>query len=51
MWAASGDQKRIVTPKQALEDGSDYLVIGRAITGQEDMVEAAKKIVEELSFS
>jgi orotidine-5'-phosphate decarboxylase len=51
LWAASGDQKRIVTPKQALEDGSDYLVIGRAITGQEDKVEAAKKIVEELSLS
>ena len=49
LWAASGDQKRIVTPKQALEDGSDYLVIGRAITGQKDRVEAAKKIVEEIS--
>jgi orotidine-5'-phosphate decarboxylase len=26
------DQKRICTPKQALDDGSDYLVIGRSIT-------------------
>ncbi|MBP9646975.1 MAG: orotidine 5'-phosphate decarboxylase, partial [Psychrobacter sp.] len=26
------DQKRICTPKQALADGSDYLVIGRSIT-------------------
>ena len=26
------DQKRIVTPKQAYKDGSDWLVIGRPIT-------------------
>jgi orotidine-5'-phosphate decarboxylase len=51
LWASSGDQKRIVTPKQALEDGSDYLVIGRAITDQEDRVKAVKKIINELSFS
>lgn len=49
LWAASGDQKRIVTPKDALNGGSDYLVIGRAITGQPDMIEAAKKILEEIS--
>lgn len=28
----AGDQKRIMTPKQAIESGSDYLVIGRPIT-------------------
>lgn len=30
------DQKRICTPKQALNDGSDYLVIGRSITEAKD---------------
>ncbi|MBW2992493.1 orotidine-5'-phosphate decarboxylase [Candidatus Woesearchaeota archaeon] len=48
LWAAKGDQKRVVTPKDALADGSDYLVIGRAITGQPDRIEAAKKILEEI---
>ena len=48
LWAASGDQKRVVTPKDALADGSDYLVIGRAITGQPDKIEAAKKILDEI---
>jgi orotidine-5'-phosphate decarboxylase len=31
-WAASGDQSRIVTPRQAIENGADYLVIGRPVT-------------------
>ena len=48
VWAASGDQKRVVTPSNALADGSDYLVIGRAITGQPDRIEAAKKINNEI---
>ena len=33
---SADDQKRICTPKQALNDGSDYLVIGRSITQAED---------------
>ncbi len=32
----SGDQRRIKTPKQAIDSGSDYLVIGRPITQAED---------------
>lgn len=31
-WATMGDQKRVMTPKQALAEGADYLVIGRPIT-------------------
>ena len=31
--AASGDQKRIMTPAAAIAAGSDYLVVGRPITG------------------
>ncbi|NIZ00929.1 orotidine-5'-phosphate decarboxylase [Thalassospira lucentensis] len=48
-WAASDDQKRIVTPKDAVAMGSDVLVIGRPITKAEDPVDAAKRIVAELS--
>ncbi len=31
-WACSDDQKRIMTPREAIEKGADYLVIGRPIT-------------------
>jgi orotidine-5'-phosphate decarboxylase len=48
LWAAEGDQKRVVTPKDAVANGSDYLVIGRPITGQPDRIDAANKILEEL---
>ncbi len=46
--AAAGDQKRVMTPAQAMDAGADYLVIGRPITGAEDPVDAAKKIADEL---
>ena len=48
-WAITGDQKRIMTPRQAVEAGADFLVIGRPITGADDPVEAAKRIGEELA--
>ncbi|MEE8351814.1 MAG: orotidine-5'-phosphate decarboxylase, partial [Rhodospirillales bacterium] len=47
-WAAKDDQKRITTPSQAVKLGADYLVIGRPITGADDPVIAAKRIVDEL---
>lgn len=34
--AALGDQKRVMTPRDAIRSGSDYLVIGRPITGADD---------------
>ncbi|MBB1299752.1 orotidine-5'-phosphate decarboxylase [Pseudoalteromonas sp. SR44-8] len=40
----AGDQKRIMTPKQAIEDGSDYLVVGRPITQAADPVAVLKEI-------
>ncbi|MBB1271646.1 orotidine-5'-phosphate decarboxylase [Psychromonas sp. SR45-3] len=40
----AGDQRRIKTPKQALESGSDYLVIGRPITQAEDPVAVLNEI-------
>ncbi len=40
-----GDQKRIVTPRQARDDGACVLVIGRPITGAENPDDAARAIV------
>ncbi|MBO5927167.1 MAG: orotidine-5'-phosphate decarboxylase [Clostridia bacterium] len=42
-----GDQKRVTTPKQAKEIGSDYIVVGRPITASENPVEAYKRCVNE----
>ena len=42
------DQKRIMTPKQAMESGSSYLVIGRPITQADDPVAMLKSINEDL---
>ena len=47
-WSAANDQKRIVTPRQAIQDGADYLVIGRPITHAQDRRDAARRIVEEM---
>lgn len=48
-WAGADDQKRFTTPREAIDAGADYLVIGRPITGAEDPRKAAEKIVAELS--
>ena len=47
-WAAANDQKRIMTPAEAVRNGADYLVIGRAVTGANDRCAAAKSIISEL---
>lgn len=47
-WAASNDQKRIMTPAEALQAGAHYLVIGRAITHSDDPRAAALRIIEEV---
>jgi orotidine-5'-phosphate decarboxylase len=46
--AAAGDQKRVATPREALDAGADLLVIGRPVTGAPDPVEAARRILEEI---
>ena len=48
-WAASGDQKRVTTPAEAIAAGADFLVIGRPITAQDDPRAAARRIAEELT--
>jgi orotidine-5'-phosphate decarboxylase len=47
-WASAGDQKRIMTPRQARDLGADILVIGRPITGSDDPAAAAARISDEL---
>lgn len=47
-WAAVGDQKRVMTPAQALRAGAHYLVVGRPITGSSDPQEAARRVAEEM---
>lgn len=41
-----GDQQRVATPKQALEDGADLLVVGRPITAAPDPGAAAQEIAQ-----
>lgn len=52
LWAASGDQSRVLTPRQAVEAGADYLVIGRPITQPPPEIgsprNALAKILEEI---
>ena len=47
-WAATNDQKRIMTPSEAVEKGTDYLVIGRPVTASSSPRDAFLKIVEEI---
>ena len=49
IWAAHGDQKRIMTPKEAVTSGADYIVVGRPITQHPQPLLAAEKILTEVS--
>ncbi|MGF1516762.1 MAG: orotidine-5'-phosphate decarboxylase [Nodosilinea sp.] len=46
-WASSQDQRRILTPAQALQAGATYLVIGRPITAAPDPAAAFQQICDE----
>src|SRR5437763_7537915 len=45
----SGDQKRVMTPREAIDAGADYLVIGRPIIAHSRPREAVAKILDELN--
>lgn len=45
---SADDQKRICTPQQALNDGSDYLVIGRSITQSADPAAKLQRILQSM---
>lgn len=47
-WATSNDQKRVVTPVEAVRRGADYLVIGRPITQADDPASALERIAAEI---
>jgi orotidine-5'-phosphate decarboxylase len=48
-WSETSDQKRTMTPREAIDAGADYLVIGRPITAHQNPREAVEKISGELS--
>jgi orotidine-5'-phosphate decarboxylase len=47
-WAEVGDQKRTMTPREAIKAGADYMVIGRPITRHANPGEAVEEILNEL---
>ena len=47
-WASRDDQARVITPREAFEFGSDYIVIGRPITDRDEPEEAVRRIFETL---
>jgi orotidine-5'-phosphate decarboxylase len=47
--SARGDQKRVATPLEAIQNGADYLVIGRQVTRAEDPRAACEQILSEIS--
>jgi len=47
--SAPDDQRRVLTPAEAIRAGADILVVGRPVTRAKDPAEAAQRIVEEIS--
>lgn len=45
----AGDQKRVMTPAEAIAAGSTHLVVGRPVTGAENPKQAAQNIVDEIA--
>jgi orotidine-5'-phosphate decarboxylase len=46
---AGDDQKRVVTPAEAMKNGADYIVVGRPIRTAKDPVDAARRVVAEIA--
>ena len=52
-WSLAGkdDQKRIITPYQAIKGGADYIVVGRPIRKAEKPIEATKRVLDEIEMA
>ena len=48
-WSAADDQKRFTTPREALQNGANYLVIGRPVTAHAQPREALDRIIREIA--
>ena len=49
MQKSDDDQKRTMSPKEAVENGADYIVIGRPITNSDDISKTLKDIQQSIS--
>lgn len=47
-WSPPDDQKRTMTPREAIREGADYIVIGRAVLNQPDPFKALELITAEI---
>lgn len=47
-WSVVNDQVRVVTPKDAIKAGVDYMVVGRPVTSAPNRIEAIELITEEI---
>jgi len=50
-WSEKGDQKRVAQPADAIRDGADFIVIGRAITESADPRAATDRILDEIAHA
>ena len=48
-WAAKGDQRRVLTPREAILSGATHLVVGRPITDHADPKQAVQSVVDEIA--
>jgi orotidine-5'-phosphate decarboxylase len=49
LWADKDDQKRVMTPGEAVRAGADYIVVGRPVLKAGDRMTAVEKILEEMN--
>ncbi len=47
-WTERHDQRRVITPKEAIKRGADFIVVGRAVTETDDPVNAFLRVAEEI---